>query len=107
MASDQAFPSAFNGYSLGDLIASVVKLKSGEGLCCSIVPKALGFQDGLIKEQNMKRPLPLPHCRLAASCTLAHHGPCFYLAQTGRGLSAGKACMVHSEAHPPWVGVWL
>lgn len=51
MASDQAFPSTSNAFRLDDLISKYCETgrSSDEGHCCSVVTKALEFQDGLIK----------------------------------------------------------
>lgn len=49
MASDQAFPNASNVFSLDNLISRCCETE-GEVTARGTVTKALGFQDGLIKE---------------------------------------------------------
>lgn len=48
MASDQAFPSTSNVFSLGNLISRCYKTE-GEVMVRGTVTKALGFQDDFIK----------------------------------------------------------
>lgn len=50
MASEQAFPSASNVFSLDDLISKCCETgrSGGEGHCCFVVTKTLGPQDSLI-----------------------------------------------------------
>lgn len=55
MASDQAFPSASNVFSLGNLIGRCKT--EGEVIVRGTVTKALGFQDDFIKGIEGEEPL--------------------------------------------------